>query len=1000
MKARPKTMVSEVRKARAEPQHLPLAVLAQTEPTISVDGNLDVVDPDGVIEGWCWSPDQPGLRRLVAILVDGIEVARAICDETRPDLLSAGVGDGAHAFLVVLPSEQRKSGQSATITLRDVATGKTLGENAAITWRDLDEGQIEPGPSPMLLQGHLDGVTKDGRISGWCWYPGTPDAHVSLHVLVDDTIVGTITVASFRPDLKQAGIGDGTHAFSYALPWSVLADKGTITISVRDTQTGLSFSPPILLRLGRLASAEDRVAELERQIRLMRQQIEELEQELASRTDERPTQDMFATLGSLFMDLAKPSLGQNSAGALAAWHGAAFAHDHGSNPATLLSRAIETLKARHQPFSLSIPTTPSATIAITATADIATLYRCLRALRDTGADQRADIVVIDDGSAASEAALLPSLVRHVHVQQRPAGSDLASQLNELARSARSPLFGYLDPTVTISDGWLEALIESFDLDATAGLVSSRLVGTDGLLRHAGLFVGANGLPQPLGHLESAALPEHSFLRALDAAGPAGFLIRQEALTAVGGFASGYAGMASIIIDLSQRLRRAGHTVLLQPSAHSLIAEDQDIAHLLPETSEQSEDTRRLRHHWFGAVNAAPQLAPVCFAGHALVIDNDIPQPDRDAGSVTALEQMQLLRRLGYRVTFAPTGNDNIPDRAAQTLRGLGIELACAPHYAGATDYLTRHGATLSLVHVYRHMNATMLRDRIRALAPQAKLIFSPADLHHLRESRHAAISGLGGAPGRQQETREQELLCVREADVTILNSDFEMDLIQPEVVPAKLRLLRWIVRPRPSTRPFAARSGICFIGNFRHSPNVDGMRWFVESVMPRLRAERAGITLHIAGSDITPEISALAGPDIVLHGWVADLTDLFGRVRLSVAPLRFGAGFKGKIATSLAYGVPVIGSPIALEGTGLKTGHAVAVADTAEQFTAEILHLHNDATLWQAQSAAALERCRSLYAPEAALGVYRDLLHDLGLPVPTGEHWCAPPAHEPSCFSR
>jgi glycosyltransferase involved in cell wall biosynthesis len=99
-----------------------------------------------------------------------------------------------------------------------------------------------------------------------------------------------------------------------------------------------------------------------------------------------------------------------------------------------------------------------------------------------------------------------------------------------------------------------------------------------------------------------------------------------------------------------------------------------------------------------------------------------------------------------------------------------------------------------------------------------------------------------------------------------------------------------------------------------------------------------------------------------------------------VAPLRYGAGFKGKVATSLANGVPVVGTSVAMEGTGLLAGEGVAVADSAADFAASLISLYATEAAWTAHAARGIERCRALYSPAAARRVWRDLLARLGLP--------------------
>ncbi len=942
------------------------------EPAVlRLQGNLDQVAETGQVIGWCWSPDAPLSRRIVAVLVDGSEAVRSTCGLERADLRKAGLGDGAHGFQVMVPPEHRLDGVTAKVTLRDVASGKLVGGVTEVIWNTPALPAAAQAPAPVVErvpQGNVDGITKDGRVSGWCWYPDRPEQQVTLAVLVDDAPVGTTQAADFRPDLHAAGIGHGAYGFSFALPWSVLSDMGQITVTVRDHDTAAPLGQPMTLRLGRMAGAEDRVAELERQIRLLTSQVKDLKATLDGLQDERPAQAMFESLGQMFQLLSRGGTPELP----------------GPAQHMGLREAIAVLQHRHAPFTLDIPDHPIATVAVPAQAATADLYRSLAALRSAGVDRHAEIVLVDDASRqplGTEAALLPSIVRNLRYLRLDEGADLAACLNELARSAHTDMLVTIAPGLSPEPGWLEALADTLRRETDVALVGSRIVGRDGLMRHAGLLSQGDASPTPLSLLADSTLPEVSFMRPVEAVGALAFGVRRTALLEAGGFQPGFATLGHATVDLCLRLRADGHGVVTQPAAGVRCDDAFDVARYVPDLAIPTEDTRRLRQRWFET--AHPTLRPVRFVGHALVIDNELPRPDRDAGSVSAMEQMLLLRKLGYRVTFAAASGNQAANGEIRILESQGIEVVRAPSYSSVSDYLTRQGLSLDLVQVYRYMNAAMFLDRVRTLAPTAKLIFSPADLHHLREQRRASVNGAARPDDSTLAIRDQELACVRQADATILNSDFELGLLRDQVDPEKLRLLRWVSHPTPSPLGFAERNGMVFVGGFRHGPNVDGVCWFVEAVMPKLRARRPGLVLHIAGSDITDAVVALAAPDVTVHGWVADLGGLLSRMRLSVAPLRYGAGFKGKVATSLNHGVPVVGSAMALEGTGLAVGPGVALADDADAFVEAILAIHDDAQGWPDRSAHAIESCRRLYAPEAALGVYQGILRDFGLPVLT-----------------
>ncbi len=182
----------------------------------------------------------------------------------------------------------------------------------------------------------------------------------------------------------------------------------------------------------------------------------------------------------------------------------------------------------------------------------------------------------------------------------------------------------------------------------------------------------------------------------------------------------------------------------------------------------------------------------------------------------------------------------------------------------------------------------------------------------------------------------------------------------------------------PST-PFERRRGIGFIGGFEHAPNVDAVRFFLEKIWPLVRDAVPECEFSIVGKGLDRSLLEGTGPNVRYLGHVPDLAAWFETLRLTVAPLRFGAGAKGKIASSLAAGVPCVATAMAAEGMGLEPGRTVLVTDTPEAFAAHVALGYSDAALWRRLSAEGLTHARD------ALGVARfrravdDMLEAFGL---------------------
>ena len=177
--------------------------------------------------------------------------------------------------------------------------------------------------------------------------------------------------------------------------------------------------------------------------------------------------------------------------------------------------------------------------------------------------------------------------------------------------------------------------------------------------------------------------------------------------------------------------------------------------------------------------------------------------------------------------------------------------------------------------------------------------------------------------------------------------------------------------------PFAQRSDLVFVGGFRHPPNVDAVRWFVESIFPRVRDALPNVRFHCIGGDVGPAIEALREHDgVVVHGYVPDITPYMDGCRIAIAPLRFGAGVKGKINLSMAHGQPVVATSCAAEGMHLVDGRDVLVADDAAGFADAVVRAYTDRALWERLAGNGLDNITRHFSADAARGVVRRVFFD------------------------
>jgi glycosyltransferase involved in cell wall biosynthesis len=150
-----------------------------------------------------------------------------------------------------------------------------------------------------------------------------------------------------------------------------------------------------------------------------------------------------------------------------------------------------------------------------------------------------------------------------------------------------------------------------------------------------------------------------------------------------------------------------------------------------------------------------------------------------------------------------------------------------------------------------------------------------------------------------------------------------------------------------TTASFTSRRDLCFLGGYRHPPNIDAVLYFVQEVFPLIKQAEPDIRFIIAGAHAPDELRSLARDDVIVKGMVGDLRDLFDPCRVFVCPLRVGAGVKGKVVSALSYGVPVVSTSVGVEGAGLFDGETVLVANDPETFAAATLRLYRERDLWE-----------------------------------------------------
>ncbi|MDD4734562.1 MAG: glycosyltransferase [Kiritimatiellae bacterium] len=359
----------------------------------------------------------------------------------------------------------------------------------------------------------------------------------------------------------------------------------------------------------------------------------------------------------------------------------------------------------------------------------------------------------------------------------------------------------------------------------------------------------------------------------------------------------------------------------------------------------------------------------------LVVDYRWPTPDQDSGSVRMTGMLEALIRLGFHVTFV-ADDAGAPETYRQILEAKGIRTIAGRENALAHLKKNR-GAYQAVIASKPHVGVRYLMA-FQVFIPDVPLIYDTVDLHWMRRLRQSDAEQNPALRILAHHDFRMESLLIPHADAVLAITEDERHIILERWPGTRVHLLHNIHEINALPRPFSERDGLMFIGGFEHTPNGDAMRWFASDVLPLIAETLPDIRLTIVGSNPTPEIQALQSQQVRVAGFVPQVEPCFNDARLFIAPLRAGAGMKGKIGQAMGYGLPVVTTTIGAEGMSLEHERTALIADTPEAFAAQVVRLHADETLWSRLREKALEHIETHFSTQQAEAALAEVLEATG----------------------
>ncbi|CAM9294868.1 unnamed protein product, partial [Ectocarpus fasciculatus] len=643
----------------------------------------------------------------------------------------------------------------------------------------------------------------------------------------------------------------------------------------------------------------------------------------------------------------------------------------------------------------------------------------LEVLRSSNEVSNYEFIIINDACLENEAPILDLFERmrkHFKSRIRYVKHDyehgFSTSLTESLRMSKAYYVAIPGTECMVVSGWLHSLLYTIELHKDAGLVGSMALRGDGMTTDStGGYVYRYGTHLTL--FRSGFRPAGGSLfhaRQVDFfTSSSAILFRREQYLELSSSLALTNDPNEALLDLSTSfLRHSGQKSYVQPFSLT-IGSSVNALKTPSEGPGESDFLVSLKgRHDDLFTNYCPYvcnqengfdehmytyLAHGTTRPHVLVVDNLMPEPDRDSGSIRLLEILRILRViLRYEVSLETMKLRDI--RYMLPLLAMGVNVMPPRKKLRASNVL----CPWDVIMVCRYRVALMTFRYIRNLCPKVPIIFDTVDVGFLRESRTLTLDAQN--ENRSLTVKEtdylakikrNELKIMKYATTTFVVSTYEYTMLKDFFSRGKmdLRILsniyaKPISRPNITEDMFKQKSGLLFVGNMCHPPNQDAVLLLCNYILRQIvgTIDDEAFALHLVMSNLKncENLNLIplleAEPHVQIYRDISDeeLFSLHQKVRLFIAPLRAGAGVKGKLNYALWSGVPIVASGIASEGMNLVDGKSVLQADTALQFATAVKFVYNNYEIWDRLRQEGYKIHDKYYSAEIATKVLYDTL--------------------------
>lgn len=628
---------------------------------------------------------------------------------------------------------------------------------------------------------------------------------------------------------------------------------------------------------------------------------------------------------------------------------------------------------------MDLPKDPVVSIVIPINHKLCYIYNTLLSIqKNSSSAQPFEIIVIDETLEKNTRTFFSLNTKGInYVTNKEKTNPDISSWTLGAQHAKGKVICFISDSIYTGQGWLESLIKTLE-DPEVGSAGSKITNRNGLLNHAGGIAYSDGSFEDYGKNCNPEHPYYNYCREVDYCSSSAIIFRKEEFVKMQNEHQPDAIFTGDTETCLQIRHTLGKKVLYQPLSFVI----QTTKNALPGKGPASITGQK----WQKDLRLGTRSGNIDTDSRRwqqqktiLFVDDVIPAPDQDSGSNRLFKIMKIVRSLGYHVIFVPNDGKKREHYFDQMIQE-GFEVLYR--------FPNRKGMISILLNTLKYVDAAWLCKPhnndlfsfIFNVKHDCLWIYDTIDLHYLRLQREGELTQNAALLQSAKAVKYTELAIAAKADVTIAITQDEQVMLRDEKINNIVVIpnIHEMQHPFGTVPGFEERSGLLFIGGYLHKPNIDAAEWLVKQIMPKIWEADPSIKLTLLGSNPTAEILSYQCENIIVTGYIKDVSPCFNQSRVFVAPLRFGAGMKGKIGQSLEHSLPIVSTDIGIEGMGLIDGHHVMVANNTEDFASRTLQLYQSPELWnmiQRNASGALED----YTPEKVAQRLKVLFESLDL---------------------